>query len=342
MKIRTKKFIQNNRFKSVKIDSKYKNKLHIICLSKTSKKLFFLFFIILFSIIFLILLKYHYYSKKISQNINNFDYANYQKEIITDEIFERCSLNLTRNEIFFINGIIQKHKPKKCLEIGVGKGGISVLILNAIKDMKNSFLVSLDLNNKLKEDPSKKIGYKVEKYFSNLSQNWKLLMGEMPHKFLSKLNLKFNLAIIDTDHLMPGEILNIIEVMPFLEENAIIILPHLITHMKNVYNKDIDKNEIKKSSTSILLMSSLVGKKKIFYNENKIMGNVGAIFLEKNQEKYYENYFLLLLNIWESMLSDEQIFQFRLFIEKYYKKEKYINLFENAILYNKEYHKNYK
>ena len=46
--------------------------------------------------------------------------------------------------------------------------------------------------------------------------------------------------------------------------------------------------------------------------------------------------------IWENMLTDEQIFQMRLFIEKYYKKEKYINIFENAILYNKEYQKNFK
>ena len=54
----------------------------------------------------------------------------------------------------------------------------------------------------------------------------------MPFRFLQKLNLKFNLVIIDTSHIMPGEVLNIIEIMPFLEDNAIIIFPNLISHMK--------------------------------------------------------------------------------------------------------------
>ena len=41
------------------------------------------------------------------------------------------------------------------------------------------------------------------------------------------------------------------------------------------------------------------------------------------------------------MLSDEKIFQLKLFIEKYYKKQIYMDLLENAILYNKEYQKNF-
>ena len=164
----------------------------------------------------------------------------------------------------------------------------------------------------------------------------------MPHKFLEKLNLKYDFVILDTSHTTPGEILNIIEIMPFLEENSIIIFLNLITHMKYAYKKDMDKFEIKKTPTSIFLMSTIAGKKIIKYDEKKLMENIGVIFLEKNQEKFYENYFLLLICLWENMLSDEEIYQMRLFIEKYYKKEKLINIFENAILYNKEFQKNFK
>ena len=190
------------------------------------------------------------------------------------------------------------------------------------------------------------MGYKVEKYFSKEIKNWKLLLGNMPYKFLEKLNLKFDFAIIDTTNKMPGEVLNIIEVMPFLEDNevmpflednAIIIFPNLLSHIKNDFI-----NQNKTIPTSMFLMSSLVGKKIIYYNKNKIMGNVGVIFLEKNQKKYYENYFLLLMCLWEDMLTDELIFKYRLFIEKYYKNQNLINIFENAILHNKEYRKNIK
>ena len=72
---------------------------------------------------------------------------------------------LCNNEPYFLNGIIRKFKPRKCLEVGVASGGSSVLILNAIKDINDSLLVSLDLNINLYVDASKKTGYIVNSYF---------------------------------------------------------------------------------------------------------------------------------------------------------------------------------
>ena len=45
---------------------------------------------------------------------------------------------------------------------------------------------------------------------------WKLFIGDLPHKFLDKINMKFDFVFIDTAHEAPGEILNFIEVLPFL------------------------------------------------------------------------------------------------------------------------------
>ena len=340
MKNRIKNYIQTKKFKSVKIENKPKQLISISPSSIFTKKYFILIPFIIFIIIIIYILLYYFFFS--SQNIINFDYSNFERNIITEEMFQKSGWSLTNEEAYFINGIIRKHKPKKCLEIGVRKGGTSILILNAIKDIKGSSLISIDINNKLPEDSSKKIGYKVSKYFPSLTQNWQLYTGDMPHKYLDKINKKFNFVIIDTSHVMPGEILNIIEIMPFLEDNAILIFPNIISHLKNVYNKDMDKVVLKRTPTSVFLISSLAGKKKLIYDVNKKMGNIGLIFLEKNQERFYENYFLLLMCFWEEMLSDEQIFKFRLFLEKYYKKEKYLNIFENAILYNKEYQKAFK
>ena len=95
---------------------------------------------------------------------------------------------LSLDDAAFINGLIRKHKPKNILEIGVARGGSAILILNAIKDFPDSRLVSIDLN--LKVD-NKTMGYLVKEKFSELIGKWKLYIGDMPHKFLSKLNLKF-------------------------------------------------------------------------------------------------------------------------------------------------------
>ena len=89
------------------------------------------------------------------------------------------------------------------------------MILNAIKDLKNSVLVSLDLNKELFRDPTKLTGYRAYQYFPKLTKNWKLYTGNQPHKFLVNLNMKFDFVFLDSAHATPGEIINFIEVLPF-------------------------------------------------------------------------------------------------------------------------------
>ena len=141
-----------------------------------------------------------------------FKYHNYQREMITEKMIKYSSWQLVNNEPYFINGIIRKYKPKRCLEIGVAAGGSSIIILNAIKDIKNFFLISLDLNTLLYGNEKFRTGYSVFKYFPELTKKWKLYTGEQSHKFLDKLNLKFDFLLLDTAHFSPGELINIIEV----------------------------------------------------------------------------------------------------------------------------------
>ena len=75
---------------------------------------------------------------------NNFDYFNYENDIITQKIINESYWLLTLEHAYLINGLIRKHKPKNCLEIGVANGGSSILILNAIKDFPESILISID------------------------------------------------------------------------------------------------------------------------------------------------------------------------------------------------------
>lgn len=161
----------------------------------------------------------------------NFNYSDYQNNIITDEMKEKAGWEMHGNQIYFLNGIIRKYLPKNCLEIGVSEGGSSILILNAIKDIKNSRLVSLDLNIKNYQNNSIYTGWRVKTFFPELTKKWSFFVGDQPHKFLVKLNLKFDFLFLDTAHMSPGELINILEVFPFLNENAIIIL-HDINYSK--------------------------------------------------------------------------------------------------------------
>ena len=69
--------------------------------------------------------------------------------MITTKMINNSGWQLVGNQPYFINGLIRKFKPKNCLEVGVANGGSSVLILNAIKDIPDFSLISLELNIQL-------------------------------------------------------------------------------------------------------------------------------------------------------------------------------------------------
>ena len=253
--------------------------------------------------------------------------------MITERMIKNSSWQLNNEQPYFLNGIIRKYKPKKLLEVGVACGGSSIIILNAIKDIKNSFLISLDLNTLFYQDKRFKTGYRVFKYFPELTKKWRLFTGQQSHKFLDKLKIKFDFVFLDTVHFSPGEFINIIEILPFLEDNAIIVLHDIMFHF--LTSVQFKKSHPKFHPSNIFLITALYGDKVII--KNKRIDNIGAVHLYSNQRKYYLNYSLLLLSPWEYMPKEEHLQELRHFIKKYYKKEIYLNLFNIAVEENKKY-----
>ena len=281
---------------------------------------------------------------KDENNFNfNFDYYNFQRENINNRIKQLANYELTQKETYFLNGIIRKLKPKNCIEIGTSSGGSAILILNAIKDINDSILVSMDLNNKFYKNDSLNTGYRVKTYFSNLANKWKLFTGDQPHKFLDKLKMKFDFLFLDTVHASPGELINLIEILPFLNEKAIIVL-HDINYHNLLINKLFNISSLKEKvhtfkfhPSNIFLFTVLYGDKVIIKNEKSGIENIGAIFLYSNQKKHILDYFLLLLSQWEYMPNNKMINDLRIFIKKYYKKKIYLHIFNKAVEYNMKY-----
>ena len=269
-------------------------------------------------IAFIILFFFYYF-----QNLKNlkkyktrydfdFNYVTYENNIITSKIIKYSGWIISIEEAYFINGLIRKLKPKNCLEIGVANGGSSILILNAIKDIPNSSLISLDKNTQVYNNQFKKTGYRVNQYFPDLTKNWKLFTGQQPHKFLIELNMKFDFVFLDTAHFAPGEILNFIELLPFLNDNATLVLHDILWHFsinKNIY------------PSNVYLYPVIYGDKVLLKNKDGSIGNIGAIFLSNNQEKHYLDYFFLLFAFWEYMPKDNEINDLRIFIKNFYKKD---------------------
>ena len=102
-------------------------------------------FIRIFSVIFLLLLLLlisfnNYHSIEIRSNFYFDKYETFIYNNIKETLLKtKCSIMLA-NQREFINGIIRKYRPKKILELEILRGGSSIIILNAIRDIKNSHI----------------------------------------------------------------------------------------------------------------------------------------------------------------------------------------------------------
>ena len=234
-------------------------------------------------------------------------------------------IRLTLNEQKFLNGIIRKIRPKKIIEIGVAYGGSSSIILNAIKNINGARLYSIDIRKIYGKD-RKKVGFLVEEKFPNLMEKWRLFTGGIASEFIEKIGREIDIAFIDTAHMSPGEKLDLLQVLPFLKEEAIIIFHDTFL----MFYGDIVKKK-KKNYTNNQIICYLRGELILpNYGNSIFLRNIGAIKLYKNQKDYFLQYFLALGDMWDYMPKEKHILRMKCFFTKYYDL-KYVNIFMDAV-----------
>jgi predicted O-methyltransferase YrrM len=246
-------------------------------------------------------------------------------------------IELTLEEQKFFHGLIRKIKPKKIVEIGVSSGGSAVLILNAIKDIENARLFSIDKLNYCYRNKTKKPGYLVEEQFPELMNKWTLYIGTLTSQVIETIGNDIDFAFIDTMHITPGEMLDWLMVLPFLKEEAIVVFHDTYV----LYNSQLYINT-KTITSNNQLFCYVRGELILPQYGNKIFNrNIGALKLAPEQKYYYYQYFLALAIQWEYMPSISDIQFMRDFFMKYYG-QKYVDIFDEALEKNKIYLDNYK
>ena len=235
---------------------------------------------------------------------------------------------MTQNERSFLNALILRNKPKKILELGVSAGGSAIIILNAIKEFKDSKLYSIDLLDVVWNNANKKTGYFVDNYPS-LKNKWELFTGGLALNFIEEIGCGIDFCLIDTAHSNPGEILDVLMVLPFIEKDAIIVFHDIALHTCNLPN-------LKDAITNNLLMSSITGKKIIMDNtQSNNFPNIAAIKINKDtKENIYEIFNLLLLK-WSYLPSEEHEKQIICHFAKYYDKY-YIDYLSEVFKYQRK------
>ena len=147
-------------------------------------------------------------------------------------------------------------------------------------------------------------------------------------EYIEKIGNNIDMALIDTAHFEPGEILDFLIILPFLNENAIIII-HDIANQ-------ITRSETRNEWAPYIIYNGIRGKKYLPSGKAILKQDIGAIKLESNQKRYYHDYFRLLGGQWQYFPKEIHINLFRNFFKKYYDEDCLI-MFEEAVSFNRKF-----
>lgn len=258
---------------------------------------------------------------------------------ITDDGIGR--IEMSNYNSWVISGIIKDKHPKNILEVGVSAGGTSCIILETLYQCNylDTQLISVDLKDNYFRDETKRTQYQVDNYRNECNHNlnkYELLTGHCLPYFLNSLlqNYKFDLVILDTSHTLPGEVLDFISIINFLNKDAIVILDDVIaSHVKHSKPQRI---------SNITLFSSITAEKiipidTINYPKHPIT-NIGVCKITDDTYKYISNVFYSLLIPWDYYPELSEINDYQNLFTKYFNKD-LLDIFNVALQLNKSYTK---
>ena len=218
----------------------------------------------------------------------------------------------------FLHGIIRKVKPKTIVEMGVSAGGSSSVILNAIRDMDDSRLYSYEYSllwyPEKNKSNARKSGFLVDQVIPEGKHKWNFFVGGFPCKYLqSSLPCEgVDLCFIDTAHVNPGEHLNILEILPFMKKNGIIIYHDTSLYLSPTQNSDV-------CTTNRVSINTLKGQRIILTSEgSRGIANIEGVVLDDiNRDTLY----LLFTNLslpWEYTITEHDFESILKHFTKYY------------------------
>ena len=227
-------------------------------------------------------------------------------------------IEMSKQESAFICGLLRSKRPNKILEIGVSAGGTSAVILKAL-DMLNlpSQLHSIDVTAEWARDQNKTTGYVVGEYVPELMKRWDLHLGNVASIPLKTIGNGIDFCVIDTMHILPGEILDFLVAFPYLQTGAVVLLHDTARH----YDKPYDTNFLRYATS--LLFSCVVADKLTLVSIDRQEGlaNISAFIITEDTKKYIANVFSALTISWAYMLPPSIIDHYLAGMSPFYSEE---------------------
>lgn len=216
-------------------------------------------------------------------------------------------------------GLLRKKKPHRIVEVGVAGGGTTAIIISCVEEMGYKCdIYSVDYSTRFYRDKSKISGFLGQEALDVIKpQNIKhrFLLGKIAADWVDELQLRdIDCLILDTMHTLPGEVLDFISLLPYLSEDALVILHDTAFNL-------VSRERF--GFATPLLFSSVTAEKYISINDktDTIYPNIAAFEINSDTRTNIEQLLLSLVATWKYIPDDDQLRAYKRILEKNYDKE---------------------
>lgn len=238
----------------------------------------------------------------------------------------------------FLCGMVHKMRPKKILEIGVAEGGTTAVIMECLDSLGlESEVFSVDLSERLFCDNSKRTGYvydQIQHHIKGKSSH-EFMFGKTIAGYIDIIGKDIDFVIIDTTHILPGEILDFLCILPYLSKKATVVLHDISAEYIRYFSGDSEMVLRAKESNATKLLFTTVTAAKYFVLDGQYESgyNIAAFSITDDTIKYIRDCFQILNMTWEYGVP-YYVAEYREIIVRYYNEE-CIKLFDKAVETNK-------
>lgn len=232
-----------------------------------------------------------------------------------------CGAEMGSKQLGFLCGLIKKRKPKKVLEIGVAGGGTTSVILNCIDKLGlDTEVISVDLAEKSYYDQRKRVGYLLDRTRDIIPAacgKHMLLTGKVIAEHIEEIasDKDIDFLILDTAHSLPGELLDFITCLPYLNNQGATVVLHDIMLNHFGFNTNTIATKI--------LFDVVKAEKYFLWNPETAYGceNIGAFDITEDTVRFAEDLFSALTNTWAWVPSAEELKLYRDVLQMHYDEE---------------------
>lgn len=219
----------------------------------------------------------------------------------------------------FLCGLLRQEKPAKIVEVGVASGGTTAVIVNFLNgpemEPEKTHFYSIDISTKYYLQPEHETGYIARKYDQDSRVHHEYMLGDVCAAFLNKIcadGKGIDFLILDTAHILPGEVLDFLVCLPYLNPGAVVVL-HDVTLSVVVANA-------KACIATGTMFSAVHGEK--FYTPDldggDLLSNIAAFRINADTKRYIRDLFFALSLHWDTLPGEHALAVYRRVIHQAY------------------------